>query len=94
MKVTQMISPRTGRPVANQFTIEGPDGEYFQSYRSIVAFRGNFVAGERDRKILLDRDTWDYSRTTAKYRNEFLGMSTKEIEEAIKSGRIQLANLN
>ena len=37
---------------------------------------------------------WDYSKTTSKYRNIFLNMTTKETQEEIKNGNIKTANLN
>ena len=86
--VENMRSPRTNNPVANQFKIFTPDGVVFQSYSTIIAIRTN------DDRIILDKDKWDYSVTTSKYRNEFLGLNTKEIRELIESGSIKLANLN
>ena len=87
IKVKQMTSPRSGGPVANQFIIYTIEGEYFQSYDSIIAFNNNG-------KITLDNNTWDYSRTTSKYRNEFLGEGTAETRAKIKSGEYILADLN
>jgi hypothetical protein len=43
---------------------------------------------------VLDKNTWDYSRTTGKYRNIFLNESKKDTEAKIKSGEYKLANLN
>jgi len=87
-KVRQMIG-RTGAPVANQFIIENGEYEYFQSYQTVIAKR-HMSAGV----VTLDRDRWDYSVTTSKYRNKFLGMDTSRIKRDIKSGAITLANLN
>ena len=87
IKVKQMTSPRSYRPVANQFIIYTIEGEYFQSYDSIIAFNNNG-------KITLDNNTWDYSRTTSKYRNEFLGEGTAETRAKIKSGEYELEDLN
>jgi hypothetical protein len=88
IKVSQMNSPKSGYPVANQFEIQTKDGVYFQSYRTIIAFRAN------DGAITLDENYWDYSRTTGKYRNEFLGENTAETRKKIKSGEYKLADLN
>ncbi len=44
--------------------------------------------------VTLDADRWDYSVTTSKYRNQFLGMSTAQVKRDIKAGRIALVNLN
>jgi hypothetical protein len=74
----------------NQFIIETDDGFYFQSYKSIIAFKP-FNSND---KIKLDRCYWNYSKTTAKYRNLFLREATKETERKIKSGIYELTNLN
>jgi len=87
IKVKQMTSPRSYRPVANQFIIYTIEGEYFQSYDSIIAFNNNG-------KITLDNNTWDYSRTTSKYRNEFLGETIAETRAKIESGEYELEDLN
>lgn len=87
MKVYNMESSR-GNTVPNQFIIKTDEGTYFQSYNTVIAFRAN--SGE----VTLDEDKWDYSRTTAKYRNLFLNMTTKEIIKLIDEGKIKLANLN
>lgn len=89
-----MVSPRTGTPVANQYVItsyndDGSMVEYFQSYNSIVV-KVDYKAN----KTYLDKNTWDYSRTTSKYRNEFLNTTTPETKEKIKSGEFKLADLN
>lgn len=88
MRVYNMLSPRTGSPVANQFIIEADDGRYFQSYKSIIAKKN------LDGSIELDSHYWNYSRTTSKYRNEFLGLDTKETQKRIDSGVIILTDLN
>ena len=48
----------------------------------------------REGKLLLDENAWNYSRTTGKYRNVFLGEGKKETEAKIKSGEYLLVNLN
>tara|TARA_R110000824_G_scaffold74607_1_gene189600 strand:- start:96 stop:380 length:285 start_codon:yes stop_codon:yes gene_type:complete len=68
------------------FTING--SEIFYSYKTIIAIR------EYDGTLTLDSDKWDYSKTTSKYRNIFLNMTTKETQEEIKNGNIKTANLN
>jgi hypothetical protein len=75
--------------VKNQFCIRTSEGVFFQSYNSMIAFKP-FGGG----KILLDRDTWDYSVTTGKYRNQFLNETKKETEAKIKAGVYELVNLN
>jgi len=88
VKVRQMKSVRSGNPVANQFIIYTDEGNYFQSYDSVIAFRDN------NRKIILDSYYWDYSRTTSKYRNQFLGEGVADTRSKIQSGEYKLADLN
>lgn len=87
MKVKNMRG-NSGREVANQFIIRTEKGRYFQSYDSIVAFVDN------DGNVTLDNETWDYSRTTGKYRNQFLGEDKQETERKIKDGTYKLDKLN
>ena len=97
MKVENMISAK-GNKVANQFIItdkqydEKEGGwittETFQSYDSTIAVI--FSSGV----VLLDENTWDYSVTTGKYRNEFLGEDIAETRAKIKSGEYLLTDLN
>tara|TARA_Y100001973_G_scaffold83125_1_gene123092 strand:- start:324 stop:587 length:264 start_codon:yes stop_codon:yes gene_type:complete len=86
MKVENMKSAR-GNKVPNQFIITDNGDEYFQSYRSIIAKRS-------EGKIYLDDYYWDYSVTTGKYRNEFLGEGIAETRKKIASGEYTLTNLN
>jgi hypothetical protein len=79
---------RSGREVANQFVITAPEGVYFQSYSSVIAFVS------REGKTVLDRGKWDYSKTTGKYRNYFLGESKEETQHKIDSGEYALEDLN
>ena len=87
-KVRQMKSVRSGKPVANQFIIYTTEGNYFQSYDSVIAFKGD------DNKITLDEYCWDYSRTTGVYRNQFLGEGIADTRSKIESGEYKLADLN
>ena len=86
MKVENMTSTR-GNAVPNQFIITDNGDEYFQSYKSIIAKRS-------EGKIYLDDYYWDYSVTTGKYRNEFLGEGIAETRKKIASGEYVLTNLN
>lgn len=88
MKVSQMQSNK-GNYIANQFTIITEQGTFFQSYDSVIAFIPNNLD-----KIQLDSKYWDYSKTTGKYRNLFLGETKKETEQKIKDGVYILTNLN
>lgn len=86
MKVKNLTSSR-GNKVTNQFEIWDNGAHYFQSYNSII------VKIEKG-KTYLDERYWNYSRTTAKYRNEFLRETTKETQRKIDSGEYVLINLN
>tara|TARA_R100001443_G_scaffold46_1_gene195 strand:+ start:4611 stop:4880 length:270 start_codon:yes stop_codon:yes gene_type:complete len=87
VKVYNMTSSY-GNKIANQFEIYTNEGKYFQSYRSIIAFIDN------NNNVFLDEDYWDYSRTTSKYRNMFLGEDIVETRKKIESGEYELTELN
>lgn len=96
MRVENMKSERTGRAVANQFVITDNERNavWFQSYTSVIALVNNGI-------LFLDKNKWDYSRTTAKYRNSFIRdyynseyASAEGIKEGIKEGKIIMTELN
>lgn len=74
--------------VKNQFILTTPEGRYFQSYNSIIAFISC------DGKVKIDKTYWDYSKTTGKYRNQFLGENKAETLANIQSGKYELTDLN
>ena len=86
--VSNMVG-NSGREIANQFEIKTKDGIYFQSYNSIIAF-----ISYKDGETYLDEYYWNYSVTTGKYRNIFLGENRKETEKKIKDGIYKLVDLN
>ena len=88
MNIEPMTSERSGRPVANQNIIHDDFGNtFFQSYQTIIA-KKNFDY------ITLDKNYWDYSVTTGKYRNQFLGECIADTRKKIKAGLYKLADLN
>jgi hypothetical protein len=91
-----MRSLSSNKEVANQFIITTDEGEYFQSYDSVIAFKPSGYRGQKIPVYLihLDETYWDYSTTTGKYRNAFLGETIEETREKIKSGEYVLTNLN
>lgn len=99
MKVMNMKSS-SGRVVANQFivterVVKGGKTYYyetFQSYDSIIAIKE--FTPQLPIYVTLDCTYWNYSKTTGKYRNQFLGESKKETEQKIKDGTYKLADLN
>lgn len=97
-KVQSMTSPRTGAAVANQFVLtdtnkSGGARRVFQSYDTIIAVKSYDTITDKE-YVTLDAEYWNYSRTTSKYRNEFLNETTKETEKKIKSGEYATADLN
>ena len=87
MKVSNLTS-NNGNQIANQFEVIADNGDrFFQSYESIIVKKSNG-------KIYLDETYWNYSRTTSKYRNQFLGESTKETQAKIDNGTYELLDLN
>ncbi len=87
VKIKNMVSEK-GNDIPNQFEIYTPEGLYFQSYKTIIAFIDN--TGQ----IWLDDDKWDYSNTTSKYRNLFLGEKTPETVKKLLNGIYKTTNLN
>ena len=71
--VLNMKSSR-GNKVPNQFIIWTDEEQFFQSYQTII--------GKRDKKgnVFLDQNRWNYSVTTSKYRNQWLGI-TKGLDQ-------------
>ena len=98
MKVNNMTSPHSGRPVPNQFVIIRNNNndigreEIFQSYNSTIV--KEVWDKDWNKTVYLDENYWDYSRTTGKYRNQFLGESKYETQKKIDSGEYILTNLN
>ena len=80
-----MLSSR-GKCVPNQFIIKTDAGDYFQSYKTVIAFVGD--------NIILDDNALNYSKTTSKYLYQFLDMKKDEILLKIEEGKIILKNLN
>ena len=91
MRVSNMRSPRTGHPVANQFIIDDSKKRqiYFQSYDSIIV-----LIDYKKNQTYLDETYWDYSVTTGKYRNQFLNECIAETRQKIKDGTYKLKDLN
>lgn len=73
----------------NQVTVKDDLGSlFFQSYDSIICLIDN------KGQTYLDDKFWNYSKTTSKYRNQFLNETTKETQSKIDSGEYKLVNLN
>lgn len=85
--LVENLRTRGGNPAANQFIIHLGDTTFFQSYDTIIARRVGLIT-------CLDKTYWNYSRTTSRYRNQFLGEGRTETERKIKSGLYTLSDLN
>lgn len=90
LRVENMTSPASLRKVPNQFIIHTREGEYFQSYRTVVAF-----VNQHTGEICLDK-LWDYSNTTRKYLYRFLGFGfdRNKVLRMIEEGKITITDLN
>lgn len=97
MKVSNLISKRSGESVRNQFTIVNNGKIYFQSYDSLIA-----EYDYNTEKLTVGR-YFDYSVTTSKYLHQFIkeniwnierllqnysGSYSEKIKKAIKDGHI------
>ena len=71
----------------NQCIIRTDNSVSLQSYETIICKIENG-------QTFLDEKFWDYSKTTGKYRNIFLGETKQETIKKINSGAYQLTNLN
>lgn len=87
VRVSNMQSAR-GNDVPNQFIVNiNGIGQFFQSYNSIIV-------AKTPNGIILDSEKWDYSKTTGKYRNQFLNEGIAETRKKIASGVYKLQDLN
>ena len=98
MKV-ENITSNNGNKIANQFVITdnhkmGNKIVYFQSDNSMIAKKIYDNIGAYVVETFLDQKYWNYSNTTGKYRNIFLGETIKDTKAKIKSGEYILTDLN
>ena len=100
MKITSFIgveqmTSRSGNVVPNQTILSDMTGKTFVSYGSKIVYQSKDRASDGlPLEIIVDENYWDYSRTTGKYRNEFMNMGVQDVRDHIKDGRIKLGNLN
>lgn len=87
IKVENMTTA-SGNTAPNQFIIGTPKGVYFQSYDTVIAFKPN------NGKTVLDKNAWDYSRTTSKYLGWFLGENKAQTRKKIETKEYLLKDLN
>ncbi len=74
------------------------DQEIVRSKRSgnvsFYSYKTEIVRINKEGVVILDKKYWDYSKTTSKYRNMFLGEDTKTIKKKIADGTYKLRSLN
>jgi hypothetical protein len=91
-----LIAPYVLDLSANQYHITTALGEWFQSYETTIAFRGEFG-------VIIDKDWYegDRTRTTSKYLARWLsdsdslynGVTMNDVHAKVKSGEYKLAPL-
>ena len=100
MKITTFIgveqmTSRSGNVVPNQTILSDPTGRTFVSYGSKIVYQSKDRASDGlPLEIIVDENYWDYSRTTGKYRNQFLNEGIAETRAKIESKEYLLTNLN
>ena len=99
MRISKFVSVRSmtsnsGNTNPNHQIITEPHGEVMVSYGTKICFMSFDSNKEGKKRIILDENYWDYSTTTGRFRNQFLGMGIQECREGIKDGSIELSNLN
>ena len=80
------VSNINNRP--NQYIIDTPYGQFFQSYKTLISYKDN------NDQVYLDENYWDYSSTTGKYRNIFLNENKRLTQKKIDHSIYILTNLN
>ncbi|MGD9156941.1 MAG: hypothetical protein PVG39_00915 [Desulfobacteraceae bacterium] len=95
MNVKNMRSPK-GNHIPNQFIITHKTTKttvkVFQSYHSIIVKIVKKTG--KPSTAYLDKNFWDYSVTTGKYRNMFLGENKADTQRKIENGTYKLVDLN
>lgn len=86
IKVTNM-STYSGRHAYGQYIIRINGTEIFQSYDTVIAKM-------HKARIYLDKTYWNYSNTTARYRNKYLGEDIRTTRKKIINGTYKLVDLN
>jgi len=97
-KITNMTNSY-GDDAPNQFEIEGyvhfeeatASASIFQSYGNIIAII-DYRKGTKN--VTLDAKLWNSSKTTCRYRSQFLNENVRVTKKKINAGEYALANLN
>ena len=89
MIVKNMLSSRSGKPIANQFVVTVDNMEIFQSYKTVIAVRR-----ANDTEVVLLDYNYSYSPTTSKYLYQFLGFKKDRINMKVQDNSIRIMDLN
>ena len=94
-RMTELLTENVILCIMNLIKFITYTGTMFQSYDSNIVF----VAQDHGKagivsQVFLDERYWDWSKTTGKYRNDFLGEGIAETRKKIESGEYKLVNLN
>ena len=77
-----------GKPCANTTIIATNGNKTLYSYNRAIC------RADSHNNIILDPVYYDYSTTTARHRNSFLGVTTAQLKHMINNNLVKFANLN
>lgn len=63
---------------------------YISTCGNILKSYDKIIVVKKGGEIYLNADYYDYSTTTARHRNQFLGVDSKEFSKNLKEGRYKL----
>ena len=87
MRISHLFTRRGRNPAVNQVVVHVPAGDAFFSYGTFIAFSP--ARRDLNNPVVLGPD-WNYSNTTGRYRNQFLGEGLADTRRKIGSGEYRL----
>ena len=86
--LTDMINCKISTPFTNCVIVHLSNGwNILKSYNTTIAMR-------KGQEVIIDPRYYNYSASTGKHRNYFLGETLKDTDKKIKNGEYQTADLN
>ena len=86
--LTDMINCRISTPFTNCVIVHLSNGwNILKSYNTTIAMR-------KGQEVIIDLRYYNYSASTGKHRNYFLGETLKDTDKKIENGEYQTADLN
>lgn len=86
--LTDMINCKISTPFTNCVIVHLSNGwSILKSYNTTIAMR-------KGQEVIIDSRYYNYSASTGKHRNYFLGETLKDTDKKIKNGEYQTADLN